>query len=231
MPSSRLAALVFDFDGVIADSEPIHFTAFRDVLASIDIALSEAEYYERYLGYDDDGAFRAVGADHGRSLGEAEIARLIERKGEVLLEQLRGPHVVFAGARACLERFAGVVPVAIASGARREEIELVLGAHDLARYVSVIVAAGETPRSKPAPDPYVRATLLLMPLARHNVSIAPSSCVAVEDSRWGLASARAAGLRTVALTTSYDRDALGDADVVIDGLDELTLSMADALVV
>ena len=231
MPTSRLAAVVFDFDGVIADSEPIHFTAFRDVLASIDIALSEADYYEHYLGYDDDGAFRTVSGDRGRSLSDAEIARLIARKGEVLLDQLSGPHVLFPGARDCLERFAAVVPVAIASGARREEIELVLRANDLTKFVAVIVGAGETPRSKPAPDPYVRATQLLTPLARHNVSIAPSACVAVEDSRWGLASARAAGLRTVALTTSYERSLLGDADVVVDSLDELTLSMADALLV
>ena len=222
--------MVFDFDGVIADSEPIHFTAFRDVLASIELSLSEADYYERYLGYDDDGAFRAVAADRGRALDEAQIAALIQQKGAVLLQQLRDPGVLFPGARACLERFASVVPVGIASGARREEIELVLQAHDLAQFVSVIVAAGETARSKPAPEPYLRAMQLLAPLARHNVSIAPSACVAVEDSRWGLASARAAGLRTVGLTTSYESSALDDADVVIASLDELTPGMADALV-
>jgi beta-phosphoglucomutase-like phosphatase (HAD superfamily) len=161
-------AVVFDFDGVIANSEPLHFLGFRDVLAERGIDLTESEYYARYLGFDDAGAF--------------------------------------------------VAPLAIASGAIRPEIERVLARESLAAFFPVIVAAGDTPASKPAPDPYARAVALLSAAA--GVEIPPGDCVAIEDSRWGLDSARAAGLRTVAVTHTYSAESLR-ADAIVDDLASL----------
>jgi len=217
-PSST-RAVVFDFDGVIANSEPLHFRGFRDVLAGEGIELSEADYYARYLGYDDAGAFLAVAADRGVSLRSAQLVELVRRKA-IRLEELERDHsVLFPGAADVIRQLAARCPLAIASGAIRPEIERVLRREGLSVHFQTIVAAGDTPVSKPAPDPYARAVELLS--AATGIALAPGECVAIEDSRWGLESARAAGLRTIAVAHTYPADAL-EADAVVTDLAVLT---------
>jgi beta-phosphoglucomutase len=224
------AAIVFDFDGVIADSEPLHLRAFQETLREVaGIELSPDEYYRRYLGYDDEGAVRAVLTDRGMADGEARVAAIVEDKAKRLPELLSSPDVLMPGAAACITRLAASRPLAIASGARREEIELVLVARGLAGPFDVIVAAGETPRSKPHPDPYARAVSLLAEQGRIPPGTSPSRCVAIEDSHWGIASARQAGLRCVGITSSYARHELVTADRVIASLDELTIEFLEEL--
>jgi beta-phosphoglucomutase len=224
------AALVFDFDGVIANSEPLHLVAFREVLATVGIDLSDAEYYDRYLGFDDEGAFGAILEARGRAVDPATVNALIEAKALLLPRMLSAPDVLVPGAAACIERAAASMPLAIASGARRDEIELVLAANGLRDHFPVIVAAGETPRFKPHPDPYATAVARLVAAGRLRPETAPRHCVAIEDSRWGIESAQAAGLRCIALTTSYPREALARADHVVDGLDALTPQLLAAVV-
>ena len=104
--SGSLQAIVFDFDGVIANSEPLHFQAYRDVLAQQQIALTERAYYDRYLGFDDVGAFDAVLRDHGERPDRERIAVLVARKA-VRLEQLERDHsVLFPGAADTVRRAA-----------------------------------------------------------------------------------------------------------------------------
>jgi len=214
-----IKAVVFDFDGVLADSEPLHFRAFRDVLRGVSLALTEEAYYARYLGYDDVRAFQAIAQDSGITLTEAEVGHLVAQKA-VRLEALeRGTSVLFPGARNAVIRMAARRPIAIASGARREEIERTLDREGLRSHFPVLVAAEDTAASKPDPAPYRRAVELL---ALQRTGLRAFECVAVEDSRWGLVSARDAGLRTIAVTHSYPAAALTDADAVIDHLDGLT---------
>jgi beta-phosphoglucomutase len=214
-------AVVFDFDGVIANSEPLHFRGFRDVLASEGIDLQEPDYYARYLGYDDVGAFRAIAADANRQWGEEVVARLVRNKAERMKELERGVSVLFPGAREAIERLAGICPIAIASGALRAEIVGILERESLAAHFTAVVAAEDTPASKPAPDPYRLAVTRLA--AASAPALVPADCVAIEDSVWGLQSARAAGLRTIAITHTYPAEALAaDADLVVDHLDALT---------
>jgi beta-phosphoglucomutase len=219
-----LKAIVFDFDGVIANSEPLHFRAYKDVLAEDGVALTERDYYTRYLGYDDVGAFRAIGADRDLSWTAGHIATFVARKA-VRLEALeRGMSVLFPGAADAIRRAAAAMPIAIASGARGEEIRRVLDRERLSTLFSAIVAAEDTPISKPAPDPYLRALALLQPAG--GPAIAAAACVAIEDSRWGLESARAAGMRTVAVTNTYEKSALdGAADLVIPSLEAMDLDV------
>jgi len=215
-----IRAVIFDFDGVLANSEPLHFRAFRDVLAEDGLTLTEEAYYRQYLGYDDVGAFRAIAADANRTVDEAGLADWVSRKA-VQLEMLeRGTSVLFPGARESVSRIAIAMPIAIASGALREEIMRVLDLEKLTRFFSVVVAAGDTPASKPDPAPYKRALDLLR--ATSNTTLLSSECAAVEDSRWGLVSAKAAGLRTIGINHSYPAAELLEAELVIEHLDELT---------
>lgn len=225
------AAIVFDFDGVIANSEPLHLRVFQDTLREmLGIELSADEYYQRYLGFDDDGAVRAVLNDRGLSDGDARVAAIIENKSRRLPHLLAEPQVLMPGAAACISRLAAWRPLAIASGARRDEIQLVLDARGLAGPLDIIVAAGETPRTKPYPDPYLRAVELLVERGRIPAGTTPSQCVAVEDSHWGIAAAKQAGLHCVGITSSYKRHELVTADRVVDSLDELTAEFFEDLV-
>ena len=223
-----LRAIVFDFDGVIANSEPLHFRAFRDALAGRGVDLSEHDYYTRYLGYDDLGAFRAIARDRGRALSEAELAGLAADKAARMEALEHDASVLFPGAAAAIRRAAAAVPLAIASGALGAEIRRVLDGADLTRYFAAIVAAEDTPASKPAPDPYQRAVALLS-AAMGDPGLPAADCVAIEDSRWGIASARAAGLRTVGVTSSYGADELSEADLVIGSLGDLDLTSLQRL--
>jgi beta-phosphoglucomutase-like phosphatase (HAD superfamily) len=217
-----LRAIVFDFDGVIANSEPLHFQAFRDVLAQEGVTLTEADYYAKYLGYDDLGVFQAVNAARG-AWSPSKIAGLVARKAVQLEVLERDVSVLFPGAAAAVRRASAAVPVAIASGALGAEIRRVLAREHLTECFTAIVSAEDTPVSKPAPDPYLRAVELLATAC--GGGLAAADCVAIEDSRWGLESARAAGLRTVAVTQTYEAAALtGAADLIIDSLESLDLA-------
>jgi beta-phosphoglucomutase len=120
------------------------------------------------------------------------------------------------------------VPVAIASGALRHEIDAILGGAGLLALVPVVVAAGDTQRSKPAPDPYALAVERLS--SRTGRTITPSRTVAIEDSRPGLQSARDAGLRTLGLTTSYPADRLPEAERLVSDISAVSLALLDEIV-
>jgi HAD superfamily hydrolase (TIGR01509 family) len=214
-----VGAIVFDFDGVLADSEPLHLRCYQEVLSEIGITLGRDEYYERYLGFDDAGAFDAVGQARGQRWSADQIAALVVRKTIAFDELLASVDVLYPAAARCVERLAARFPLGIASGALRHEIEAILRRAGLDRHFRFIVAAGDTAVSKPAPDPYRRAAEL------HGM--APARCLAIEDSRWGIESAGAAGLRCVGITHTYPAHELRSADAVIDSLDELTLDLVE----
>lgn len=215
-----IQAVVFDFDGVLADSEMLHLRVYRDLLRPAGVTISDEQYFERYLGSDDEGVFQQVAIDYNLLLGDEEIELLIAEKARRFEALVASGGVMYPGAEACVRRLRAAWPLGIASGARRSEIELMLRGAGLADAFAFIVAAGDTDRGKPAPDPYVRAAEL------HGVPAA--ACVAIEDSHAGLESARTAGMRTVGIASTYPRDTLR-ADAVVDSLDALTLDFVRGL--
>jgi len=223
-----LQAIVFDFDGVIANSEPLHLLAFQQALAADGVELSATDYYSRYLGYDDVGMFEALGRDRGMSMQGERVAELVARKGDRMQDLLHSGSVLFPGALEFIREAAAAVPIAIASGALRHEIDEIIDAAGVADLFATIVAAGDTPESKPSPAPYRLAFEQLR--ERTGRDLDPRRSVAIEDSRWGLESARGAGLRLVGVTTSYAAGELSSAELVVDGLAALTLPALDKLV-
>ena len=218
-----LEAIVFDFDGVLANSEPLHFLAFRDVLAEDGLTLDEADYYARYLGFDDVGAFEAIARDRGRTWTAAQVREAVARKA-VRMEILERDHsALFPGAADAVRRAAARLPIAIASGALGAEILRVLEREGLRDCFTAVVSANDTPASKPAPDPYLLALSRLS--SRVGRALPANRCVALEDSLWGLQSARRAGLRTVAVAQTYRAETFdgGHADLVIASIGDLDL--------
>ena len=225
----NLHAIVFDFDGVIADSERLHLRSYQDTLAPERVTISTNDYLQKYLGYDDVGVFRAVGRDFNLPMDDRRIAELIQRKGERYEHLAAAGEMLFPGvARFIRGAVDAGVPIAIASGALTHEIEDVLEHAGLRSLFPVIVGADQTARSKPHPDPYQTAFARLR--AHTGRDLVDWRTVAIEDSKWGLISARAAGLRCVAVTNTYPAEELrSDAELVVDGLHALSLDVLDAL--
>jgi beta-phosphoglucomutase len=223
-----LQAIVFDFDGVIADSERLHLRAYQEILAPEGVTMSTDDYLQKYLGYDDVGVFKAVGRDNGLAMDADRVSELIARKGERYESLAAAGEMLFPGAADFIRTAAASVPIAIASGALTHEIEEVLERAGLLPLFPVIVGADQTARSKPNPDPYQAAFDRLR--AHSGQDLLAWRTVAIEDSRWGLVSARGAGLRCVAVTNTYQAAELrDDAELVASGLDTLTLDALDAL--
>ena len=207
-------AIVFDFDGVLADSEPLHLRAYQAIFAPLGVTLDSSDYYTRYLGFDDESALRAMARDHGLGLDDRTLRELLDAKTTILDRLLGEGDVLYPGAAECVARLAHTFPLGIASGALKHEIEAILRGNGLDGHFRFIVAAGDTPSSKPAPDPYRRAAEL------HGRE--PSACLAIEDSRWGIESAKGAGMKCVGITNTYPANELKAADAVIGSLEEFT---------
>ena len=220
-----LQAIVFDFDGVIADSEPMHLRAYQSVLEKDGIELTRADYYNLYLGFDDSGLFRALAKDRGIAVTDDTVDSWIESKSQIVEDMLSSDSVLFPGAAACIQLLARRFPLAIASGALAPEIELVLDTTGLGGCFKVIASGSDGVRGKPAPDLY----LLALAKLRNVVPVEAASCVAIEDSHWGLEAARQAGLRTVAITHTYPAAKLPSADLVVDRLNDITISALEQL--
>jgi beta-phosphoglucomutase len=218
---SGVAAIVFDFDGVIADTELAHFSAFRDVFATRGWILEQREYLECYLGCDDHDLVAGYAAAHALDLDGSARDALVAEKTRAFEPHLSSAGVLFPDAAACIDALAARMPLAIASGSTCREIEIVLRAAGLLSCFRAIVGADAPIARKPSPAPYLAAAAQL--------GVDPRLCVAVEDSPPGLASARAAGMRTIAVTTTLPASRLGGADRVIARLADLTPALVAAL--
>lgn len=220
----RLAAVVFDFDGVLAETEPLHYAAFQDVLAPLGLGLSWAQYADVYLSFNDRDVFQKRFRSARRALSEKEAENLIEAKGRAFIKRLESDvDVLRPGVVELVRCLSGRVPLGICSCALPGDIEPILHRARLMSAFDVIVTAREAPASKPDPSGY-RLTLERLAHLFPSRSISGGRSVAVEDSPGGIAAARAAGLRVLAVEGSYAADALQEADRVVSTLKTISLS-------
>ncbi len=219
-----LQATLFDFNGVLVDDEPLHLAGFNAVLAQLDIVIDPAEYEEKYLGFDDRGAFQAMLHDRGRPVDPRLVERLIHSKGEVYARLAATGLKVFPGAADIVRRAAAVGPVGIVSGALRAEILGALRLLGVGDCVRAIVAAEDVGACKPDPEGYTAGLRAL------GVSVA-SRAVAVEDSIAGVIAAKSAGARVLAVAHTYAAEPLwaAGADMVMETLAEVRADDLEAL--
>jgi beta-phosphoglucomutase len=210
-------AALFDFDGVLVDSEPVHFRAMRDSLLPEGIAIERDEYAGHYMGYDDREAIRRALERHGVVGGPERVHAVAVRKASGY-GRLMAEIPFLPGAQPLVRALAARVPVGIASGARRTEIEGILTAAGLRDAFAAIVGAEDVRQGKPHPEPYLAAMALL---ASRAPDLRPEQCVVFEDSVAGVAAARAAGMKVVAVTTSNPAARLAAAHKVVASLEEI----------
>ncbi|MBI3603476.1 MAG: HAD family phosphatase [Nitrospirae bacterium] len=226
-----LQAIIFDFDGVVADNEPIHFAMFRRVLGEIGLPLTESDYYAKYLGYDDKGCFAAVLAAHDRPAPKALIDDLIDRKARAYLDHIKQHLVIFPGVRELVRDAAGRYRLAIASGALRHEIEFILDQAGIRKAFEHITSSEDVSRGKPDPEGFLHAlTALNRQAATGQPALAAGDCLVIEDSIPGICAARAAGMKVLAVANTHTRQDLHEADAVTGSLADVRLAeLADRL--
>lgn len=220
--SNSLQAVVFDCDGVLVDTEPLHYRAFQDVLAPLGLGFDYDHYLDRYIGFDDRDAFREAFREGGRTLDPASLHQLMRQKGEAMTRFVEQGVVGFPGVIELVRELAGEgIPLAVASGALGHEVRMFVKALGLSDAFSVIVAADDVARSKPDPETYLRAVERLS-ASSTGPRITARSCVAIEDTVTGIESARQAGLVVVAVTNSYPMSELRPhADWTVTSLGEV----------
>ena len=219
-----MIATLFDFDGVLVDSEPVHLAAFNDVLEPLGATIDARTYAERYLSLDDAGVFREILHERGgREPAEGEVRALVEAKSPRFLERFEAGFRVFPGAAEVVARRAARGPVGIVSGALGREIAFALEKMGVSRAISFVVSAESTAVGKPDPAPYLRALDELRALGH------AARAVVIEDSLGGIASARGAGLRCIGVAHTYRADELAaaGAEAVVADLASLTDTLLD----
>jgi HAD superfamily hydrolase (TIGR01509 family) len=216
-----LQALIFDFDGIIADTEPLHFAGLHHTLKEIGIHLTEAEYYADYLGYDDRGCILAALAANHRPADAATVGRLMKRKAEAYLESVKHHQVIFPGVPEFVRDASRTYPLAIASGALRHEIEYILETVGLSNAFLHITSAEDVTRGKPDPQPFL---LALKALQQREAGLTAASCLVIEDSLPGVRGAIAAGMKVLAVANTHTVQDLHEAHAITHSLRETSLT-------
>ncbi len=219
-----LRALIFDFDGVLVDSEPLIFKLTQEMAAMADWEVTEEEYYRDYLALDDRGIVEHLYRSHGRAVDAARRDDLVAWKMRAYAELIRNGLPPIAGAVEFVREAAAKYPLAIASGSLRSEIEHLLVKLGLRSAFQVLVTADDCEKSKPAPEVYLKALRRLGELAAFaTVPLRASECLVIEDAPFGVVAAHAAGIKCLAIAHSRPARELGHADWVIERLSEANL--------
>ena len=222
-----IRAVIFDLDGTIVETEPIHFAAFNEVLGAEGIKIESDDYYQRLIGYNDHDCFAAVLREHGETASEDRIVGLTARKTTIYQAMVAERDVVYDGAekfvRDCAKRF----PLMIATGTLRAEAEAILRSAGLRDLFLDIIAAEDVARGKPEPDGFNLALGRFGFILRQRDPILPAECLVVEDTPAGIAAAHRAGMKVLAICATAPAASLADADVVRPSM--LGLDLDDVL--
>ncbi|OUX37030.1 MAG: hypothetical protein CBE26_04190 [Kiritimatiellaceae bacterium TMED266] len=210
-----LQAVIFDFDGIIVDSEPWHHQAFNETLKDDQIQIDWETYQEIYIGFDDRDALKTAYKKAHKRLSSKKLNELIEQKAIIFEDYAStGKLTPFPGVIELIKSIPVRVPVGLCSGALRSDIEPIILAQKIKSSFKTIVTAEDTAKSKPDPAPYLKAL--------NNLEIKePSNTVAIEDTPAGIRSAKEAGMKVLAVTNSFSAQYLTEADAVANTLEQV----------
>ena len=214
MPNERsradFAAVIFDMDGVIVDSEPWHEQAFCDVLRDLGWGDTHGLRFADYVGRRDHDLWIDFIA---RNRPVQSLEELLALKRNRTLDLLRRQQPVFPGLPELLEQLYSRCPLALASGSERPIVEAVLELGKLRDCFRVTISGNDVTNGKPAPDIFLETA--------RRLGVAPQDCWVIEDSKPGVAAALAAGMRVIAITNTHPAKELSHATVVAQTYEEI----------
>lgn len=224
---TTLRAIIFDFDGVIADTEPLHYAGLRRTLEAIGITLTESDYYTNYLGFDDRGCVLAALQANGQPVTPEIVRELMQKKAAAYLDSIEDHLVIFPGVREFVRAAAARYPLAIASGALRPEIELILEQAGIRNAFLHITSAEDVSRGKPDPQPFHYA-LAGLSQQRPALALHAGACLVIEDSLPGIRAAKSAGMKVLAVANTHTVQDLHEAHAIAHSLAETQLAELEA---
>ncbi|HLW79775.1 MAG TPA: HAD family phosphatase [Terriglobia bacterium] len=217
-----LRAIIFDFDGIIVNSEPLILKITQEMAAQEGWSVTDEEYYREYLAYDDRGIIEHLYRSHGRPIDVQRRDELVGWKARVYAGMIRGGLPPLPGAVEFVRRAALRYPLAIGSGSLRSEIEHLLMTLQLRDAFQVVVTADEVEHSKPEPEVYLKVLDGLRGLPQFRATstgdgpspLMAGECLVIEDAPAGIRAAHAAGMKCLALAHSRPAGELQQADWV-----------------
>lgn len=216
-----IESVIFDFDGVIVDTEPLHYKAFQKILEPLGMGYSWEDYCQTYMGFDDRDAFKEAFSASGKALSQDQLNDLISKKADCFQEIIKNGTTPYPGVVELINHlYASNIPIALCSGALAKDIKPILAELAISHCFSCIITADDVPHSKPDPRCYDLTWQQLQ--QKHPEKITDRmNCVAIEDTPAGISSAKGAGLKVVAVTNSYPAERLAQADCILSVLTEL----------
>jgi beta-phosphoglucomutase len=225
-----LKAIIFDFNGIILNDEPLHFRAMQEAVARLGVHVTEQEYWDKYLPLDDWTCLASICSYHSHPLTKEEQGQALSHKLQAYQRLLQGGYPLFPGVSQFIARAASFYPLAVATGARREEVGGTLAATGLERYFTVVVSAEDFTKGKPHPESFLLALQRLNErLDGCSRPIVPAECLVIEDSVHGIRGALSAGMVCLAVTNTYSRDKLTAANLVVGSLAEVEIDSLPSL--
>ena len=212
---NQMKIIIFDFDGVILDSENSHFIAFNEGLKNLNINISEDEYYSKYISLDDRGVITNVVNDKNISVTNEEIDMIIKNKNDYFESRLIDNSKLFPGVEELIIQLSKNFVLSIGSGANRSEIIKTLKNNNIHDYFEIIVSANEVNNPKPNPETYNRV------LDNINTDFNINEIIVIEDSPGGIEAAKSAGLKCIAITNTFDNKQLRKADIIVSNYEDI----------
>ena len=212
-----ITTVIFDLDGLLADTEPLHCRAYQEALQTEGVTLTESEYIEHWVREG-----RGIGdwlAGRGLSLDPLAIRRQKSKRYLELVSSMLRP---MDGVFQLLDSLYPTKTLALASSSYRDAVEGVLAGLSIAHYFKAVVSGLDVPRVKPAPDIFLTAARL--------VGARPSECVVLEDAEKGIIAAHRAGMHCIAVPTEYTRHHdFSKATLVCSSLNDVTVDLINSI--
>lgn len=213
-------AVIFDFDGIIVDTEPLHYKSFQRVLSPLGLSFTWQEYLDNYIGFDDRDAFREAFAVNKETLDPIKLQSLIAQKASAFQEVTQNGVTAYPGAVELIRKLKNTnIPIAICSGALKSDIDPILLMLGLTDCFDTIITADDVASSKPDPECYEMAFRKLLEF--RDGSFPKNMTFAIEDTPAGISAAKHANLNVCAVTNSYAAELLSDATFITCSLETL----------
>jgi beta-phosphoglucomutase len=215
----ELEAVIWDMDGVLADTASYHFLAWQAIFAKRDISFTEADF-QRGFGTRNDAIIRNK---LGEKTPDTEI-ETIAREKEATFRRLIGKDIKpLPGVLKLLSQLHDRgIKMAIASSAVIENLRLIVGSLGIESYFEAIITGREVTESKPSPQVFL--------LAAQRLGVEPANSIVFEDAVAGVKAAKSAGMHCVAITSTHSREKLAEADLIVDSLAEVSVKDLEKLV-